>query len=140
MTSSPISTDSVHSSGALIHGYHQDRARRAAAGHHLRRIGQLESLGRDGRARGIRRQLRRRQAEGASLLGLAGCTGSDVVTILQKKRVPLTRLELNVTAEEADQHPKVYTRIHVEYVFHGEGSASRTSSARSSYRRRSTAR
>jgi putative redox protein len=55
------------------------------------------------------------------LLGLAGCTGSDVVTILQKKRAPLTRLELNVTAEQADEHPQVYTRIHVEYVFHGDG-------------------
>jgi putative redox protein len=55
------------------------------------------------------------------LLGLAGCTGSDVVSILQKKRVPLTRLELNVTAEEADTYPQVYTRIHVEYVFHGAG-------------------
>jgi putative redox protein len=43
------------------------------------------------------------------------------VSILQKKRVLLTRLELNVTAEEAETHPRVYTRIHVEYVFHGAG-------------------
>jgi putative redox protein len=55
------------------------------------------------------------------LLALAGCTGSDIVTILQKKRAPLTRLELNVTAEQAEEHPLVYTRIHVEYVLHGEG-------------------
>jgi putative redox protein len=55
------------------------------------------------------------------LLALAGCTGSDVVSILQKKRTPLDRLELNVTAEQSDEHPAVYTRIHVEYVCHGEG-------------------
>ena len=55
------------------------------------------------------------------LLALAGCTGSDVVSILTKKRAPLDRLELNVTAEETDEHPRVYTRIHVEYVFHGDG-------------------
>lgn len=55
------------------------------------------------------------------LLALAGCTGSDVVSILKKKRAPLDRLELNVTAEQADEHPQVYTRIHVEYVFHGSG-------------------
>jgi putative redox protein len=55
------------------------------------------------------------------LLALAGCTASDVVSILKKKRAPLSRLEINVTAEEASQHPTVYTRIHVEYVCHGDG-------------------
>ena len=55
------------------------------------------------------------------LLALAGCTGSDVVSILRKKRAPLDRLELNVKAEQADDHPQVYTHIHVEYVFHGDG-------------------
>lgn len=55
------------------------------------------------------------------LLGLAGCTASDVVTILKKKRAPLDRLEINVTAEEAVEHPRVYTRIHIEYVCVGDG-------------------
>jgi putative redox protein len=54
------------------------------------------------------------------LLALAGCTGSDVVSILKKKRAPLDKLELHLTAEQADEHPQVYTRIHVEYVCHGE--------------------
>lgn len=55
------------------------------------------------------------------LLALAGCAASDVVSILKKKRAPLDRLELHVTAEQADEHPQVYTRIHVEYVCHGDG-------------------
>jgi putative redox protein len=55
------------------------------------------------------------------LLALAGCSGSDVVSILRKKRVALSRLEINVTAEEASEHPTVYTRIHLEYVCHGDG-------------------
>jgi putative redox protein len=55
------------------------------------------------------------------LLGLAGCTGSDVASILKKKRVPLERLEINVTAEMAETHPQVYTSIHLEYVLYGDG-------------------
>lgn len=53
------------------------------------------------------------------LLALGGCTGSDVVTILRKKRVALDGLEINLTAEEANEHPRRYTRIHVEYVVSG---------------------
>jgi putative redox protein len=55
------------------------------------------------------------------LIGLAGCTAMDVVSILQKKRQPVTGLETKVTAERAEEHPKVYTRIHVEYVVKGQG-------------------
>ena len=54
------------------------------------------------------------------LLSLAGCTGSDVVSILQKKRVKLNDFEINISAEMSDQHPKVYTDIDLEYVFYGE--------------------
>ena len=55
------------------------------------------------------------------LIGLAGCTSMDVVSVLQKKRQPFTGLQTKVTAERADEHPKVYTQIHVEYVVTGEG-------------------
>ncbi len=54
------------------------------------------------------------------LISLGGCTGSDVASILEKKRVKLDRFEIHVTAEETDEHPKVYSSIHVEYVFYGE--------------------
>ena len=59
------------------------------------------------------------------LLALGGCTGSDVVTILRKKRVALDGLEINLTAEEANEHPRRYTRIHVEYVVSGHHIAAR---------------
>lgn len=54
------------------------------------------------------------------LLSLGGCTGSDVVTILKKKRVPLANLKINISAEVAEQHPQVFTKINLEYVFAGD--------------------
>jgi len=55
------------------------------------------------------------------LIGLAGCSAMDVVSILQKKRQPFTGLQVKVTAERADEHPRVYTHIHMEYVVTGQG-------------------
>jgi len=56
------------------------------------------------------------------LLSLAGCTSMDVVSILQKKRTPLRDYEMHVRADlEDDVHPHVYSKIHLEYVFFGEG-------------------
>ncbi|MCA9727121.1 MAG: OsmC family protein [Candidatus Eisenbacteria bacterium] len=55
------------------------------------------------------------------LLSLAGCTSMDVVSILKKKRVPFRSYEIRVTAEMSEEHPKVYTKIHLEYVLTGEG-------------------
>ena len=55
------------------------------------------------------------------LLGLGGCTGSDVVTILQKKKAPIEGFEINITSDVAEEHPQVFTKIHVEYVFYGKG-------------------
>lgn len=55
------------------------------------------------------------------LVGLAGCTAMDVASIMAKKRQPLTNLQVKVEAERADQHPKVYTKIHIEYIAYGEG-------------------
>ncbi len=54
------------------------------------------------------------------LMGLAGCTAMDVAFILRRKRASFTGLEVNVEAERADTHPKVYTKIHVEYVVYGD--------------------
>ncbi|HLW58464.1 MAG TPA: OsmC family protein [bacterium] len=54
------------------------------------------------------------------LLALGGCTGMDVVSILQKMRAPLSGLEIRIVAERADAHPKVFTRIALEYVFSGK--------------------
>ena len=54
------------------------------------------------------------------LMALAGCTGSDVVSILLKKRANLTDFEINITAQQSDEHPKVFTHIDLEYVFYGK--------------------
>lgn len=54
------------------------------------------------------------------LLGLGGCTGSDVVSILSKKRIKVEDFEINITSDVAEEHPQVFTKIHVEYVFYGK--------------------
>jgi putative redox protein len=49
------------------------------------------------------------------LIGLCGCTGYDVVSILQKKREPFTSLEVRAEAERAKDPPSVYTQIKLIY-------------------------
>jgi putative redox protein len=49
------------------------------------------------------------------LLGLCGCTGYDVVSILGKKREPFTSLEVRVEAERATEPPTVYTEVRLVY-------------------------
>jgi putative redox protein len=53
------------------------------------------------------------------LLGLCGCTASDVVGILRKKREAFTGLEVTAKAERAGSHPAVYTSIHLTYIVRG---------------------
>lgn len=55
------------------------------------------------------------------LIALAGCTGMDVVSILRKKRQPVTGLEVLVQAEKAAEHPQRFTAMRVEYRVHGAG-------------------
>jgi putative redox protein len=52
--------------------------------------------------------------------GLAGCTGVDVVKILEKMRQNLTGLEIEVKAYQPDQHPKPFNKIEVKYIFRGK--------------------
>ena len=54
------------------------------------------------------------------LAGLAGCTGIDVVSILQKKRITLDAFKVNVRGKRAPSPPMVYTVIEVEYLLWGE--------------------
>ncbi len=57
------------------------------------------------------------------LLSLAGCTSSDVISILEKKRVKLVNFEINISAEMTEEHPKVFTKVDLEYVFYGDNIA-----------------
>ena len=54
-------------------------------------------------------------------LGLAGCTGMDVISILLKKRQDVTAFEVRVHAERAEEHPKVFTSVNIEYLVTGRG-------------------
>ena len=54
------------------------------------------------------------------LIGLCGCTGYDVVSILQKKREPFTSLEVRAEAERAAEPPSVYTAIKLIYRVGGK--------------------
>ena len=54
------------------------------------------------------------------LLGVAGCTMIDVVTTLKKMRQELTHCETKVNAERADDHPKVFTDIHIQFIIKGK--------------------
>lgn len=53
------------------------------------------------------------------LVGLAGCTAMDVISILEKKRQEVTGFEVRVNGERAGDHPKVFTQIVVEYIVQG---------------------
>ncbi len=53
------------------------------------------------------------------LVGLAGCTAMDVISILKKKRQDVTNFEVRVRGERAEDHPKVFTHILIEYVVTG---------------------
>ena len=54
------------------------------------------------------------------LLGVAGCTMIDVVTTLKKMRQDLTNCETKLSAERADDHPKVFTDIHIQFIVKGQ--------------------
>jgi putative redox protein len=54
------------------------------------------------------------------LIGLCGCTGYDVVSILQKKREPFASLEVRAQAERAAEPPTIYTEIKLIYRVGGK--------------------
>lgn len=54
------------------------------------------------------------------LIALCGCTASDVVGILRKKREPFTGLEVSAEGERASGYPAVYTAIKVVYRVRGK--------------------
>jgi putative redox protein len=53
-------------------------------------------------------------------IGLAGCTGMDVISILRKKRQEVTQFEVNAEVERSKEHPKVFTKIVLEYKVSGK--------------------
>ena len=72
----------------------------------------IDVPGPDGTSRGVR-------PKGLLLAGLGGCTGMDVVSMLEKMRVPFEGLAVEVSADQSEDHPKVFTAIRVIYRFKG---------------------
>ena len=95
-----------------------------AAQAHLKWTDGLQFVGRVGKGPAVILD----NAEGGSgpspmqmvLIGIGGCTGMDVVSILKKKRANFSKFEVNITGDQAEDHPKRYTRIHMEFVVHGK--------------------
>jgi putative redox protein len=54
------------------------------------------------------------------LMGLAGCTAMDVISILSKKRQKITGFEVRAHADRTQEHPKVFTAITLHYVVRGQ--------------------
>lgn len=53
------------------------------------------------------------------LIALGGCTGMDVVSILQKMRTPPRRFWIEIQAERTPEHPKAVRKVHLKYVAEG---------------------
>jgi putative redox protein len=53
------------------------------------------------------------------LVGQAGCTAMDVISILQKKRQEVTSYEVSVTADEHEGNPSYFTRVDVVHIVEG---------------------
>ena len=54
------------------------------------------------------------------LVGLVGCTAMDVISILRKKRQEVTDFKVTAHAERSDEHPKVFTKVFLEYHVTGK--------------------
>ena len=55
------------------------------------------------------------------LVGMGACSSIDVVTILKKARQEISNCVAEISAERAEEIPKVFTKIHVNFVVTGRG-------------------
>ncbi len=54
-------------------------------------------------------------------IALASCTAMDVISILRKKRQPVSGYRVEATGDQQEGHPNAFTRIDVTHVLEGEG-------------------
>ncbi len=54
------------------------------------------------------------------LMGIGGCSGMDVISILKKKKQDVKGLEINVKGDKAENYPKKFTDINLEFVVKGK--------------------
>jgi putative redox protein len=55
------------------------------------------------------------------MFALGGCTAMDVLPILAKRKSPIDDFEIKVSGNVREEHPQVFTDLHVEYIFYGNG-------------------
>ncbi|WP_309625633.1 OsmC family protein [Methylibium sp.] len=77
----------------------------------------------DGAPEGGGRNLAPRPME-TVLAGTGGCAAYDVVLILKRGRHDVRGCEVRLSAERAERDPKVFTRIHMQFVVTGRGLSS----------------
>ncbi len=73
----------------------------------------------DGAPEGGGRNLGARPME-TLLLGMGACTAYDVVSILQKARQDIRDCRMNLSANRAEDHPRVFTDIHIHFTVIGK--------------------
>ena len=54
------------------------------------------------------------------MVALAGCTGMDVISILKKMRVEISKFSVKIEGDITEEHPKHFSKMHVVYEFEGE--------------------
>lgn len=79
-------------------------------GNHLVKVDASTEVGGDDSAPGPKRLL---------LMGLAGCTGMDVVSLMKKMRIEVENFRMTVESELTEEHPKHYVSMHLIYYFKG---------------------
>ncbi|OGW57188.1 MAG: osmotically inducible protein OsmC [Nitrospirae bacterium RBG_16_43_8] len=53
------------------------------------------------------------------LIGLGGCSGMDIVSTLKKKKQEINGVEIKVKGENAENYPKKFTDIDIEFIVRG---------------------
>lgn len=56
----------------------------------------------------------------ALLMAVAGCTMVDVVSIMEKKRQPLSEYRIEISGDRREEHPRAFTKIHLKHIVKGE--------------------
>ncbi len=54
------------------------------------------------------------------LMALGGCTALDVESLINKMRTPADEFNVYINAERCDEHPKIFTKIHLTFSFRGK--------------------
>lgn len=49
------------------------------------------------------------------LAALAGCTGMDIVPMLNKMKVPFSNFSIDIDADVREEYPKIYNRVKITY-------------------------